>query len=77
MFQGLENAEDTLAAFCADHGVPFVSVVDALRERSRSGKQVYYTYDQHWTPLGHQAVTAALAPRLREYLEVARSNTVE
>ncbi len=32
----------------------------ALRAAAVSGTQVYFTYDQHWTPEGHEIVAEAV-----------------
>ena len=42
--------------WCERHGVPFCSITADLRQRASEGEQVYYTYDQHWTPDGHEIV---------------------
>ena len=40
--------------------MPFVSATASLRAAAVSGTQVYFTYDQHWTPEGHEIVAEAV-----------------
>ncbi len=49
----LPSAETVTARWCAENGVPFISLTGPLRRRAAGGEQVYYAYDQHWTPIGH------------------------
>lgn len=56
LFSNLSARESVLAEWCAQNAVTFVGTTEALRERAASGQQVYYTYDQHWTPIGHRVV---------------------
>ena len=48
----LDAREDALADFCLAQGLEFVSLTRPLREAMASSTQVYFTYDQHFTPLG-------------------------
>jgi hypothetical protein len=57
----LENRERVIAAWCASRSIPFLSLTPAIREATAAGRQTYYTYDQHWTPLGHEAAARAIA----------------
>ena len=63
----LDNPERVFREFCAAEGIEFISPTRALREQAAAGAQVYYTYDQHWTRLGHQVV----AQEIVRYLEGA------
>ena len=59
VFSRLDANENTWMAWCKARGVACVSTTAALRQAAANGQQVYYTYDQHWTPEGN-AVTAAV-----------------
>ncbi len=59
VFSRLDANENTWMAWCKARGVACVSITAALRQAAANGQQVYYTYDQHWTPEGN-AVTAAV-----------------
>ena len=64
LFARLDSVESVFREFCARHGVEFVSPTRALRERMAAGVPVYFTYDQHWTRLGHEVVAEVLAAHL-------------
>jgi len=61
----LETTEAALAAHCAKDKLPFFSLTPLLRGAMAAGQQVYYTYDQHWTPLGNRLVAARVARFLK------------
>jgi hypothetical protein len=61
LIQTIETQENVLCRFCADEGIEFVSTTEVLRKMARAGHQVYYTYDQHWTSLGHATVAEELS----------------
>jgi hypothetical protein len=63
-YRGIDSQEQVLRAFCEREGIPFVSTTEILRSKVLAGEQIYYTYDQHWTPLGHKAVAEALSAYL-------------
>lgn len=65
-FERLGNTERVVQSFCADEGIEFLSTTEALREATRRGRQVYYTYDQHWTRLGHEVVGNLVSRHLAE-----------
>ncbi len=56
LFRYLDGQEQALADLCKQQGIEFVSLIQPLRESAALGTQVYFTYDQHWTPPGHQIV---------------------
>jgi hypothetical protein len=58
---GAASAEQVTRAWCEENGVPFLSLTEAMREATRAGEQVYYTYDQHWSPDGHRVAAAVIA----------------
>lgn len=57
VFSRLDAAENVWRNWCHETGVECISTSLALREAAAAGRQVYFTYDQHWTPEGN-AVTA-------------------
>ena len=57
----LESREAVISEYCTERSIPFASTTAALREYVRASKQPYYTYDQHWSPLGHEAAAGAIA----------------
>ncbi len=56
----LDAKEEVVGEWCAAQSVPFLSLTGALREAALAATQVYYTYDQHWTPPGHEVVADAV-----------------
>jgi len=55
------DASETVARdWCSREGIPFLSLTESLRRAAVEGTQVYYTYDQHWTPDGHRVVAEAV-----------------
>jgi hypothetical protein len=62
---GLDNLERVFFSFCAAERLHCASATESLRSEIAAGRQVYFTYDQHWTRLGHEAVADFLARRIR------------
>lgn len=60
----LHAREEALRAFCEREGIELLSTTASLAEATRAGRQVFYSYDQHWTPQGHDLVAALLAELL-------------
>ena len=63
-FDNLDAMESQVAEHLRDRGVTFLSTTVPLRQRMAAGVQVYFTYDKHWTPPGHQLVAKLIAPHL-------------
>jgi hypothetical protein len=57
----LDSRVAVVQRWCAAQSIPFVDTTEALREAISQGQQVYFTYDQHWTPLGHEVVARTVA----------------
>ena len=64
LFDGIDNEENATREACEAAGVEFVSLTGALRRAVEAGRQVYFVYDQHWTPLGHEVVAEELRTRI-------------
>jgi hypothetical protein len=60
LLANLDSQENTVMAWCRQNGVPCLSTTAALRDAARAGDQVYFTYDQHWTPEGNAVVARLL-----------------
>jgi SGNH hydrolase-like domain, acetyltransferase AlgX len=65
LMTNLDAREQVVGDWCMREGIPFVTLTMPLREAAQAGTQVYYTYDQHWTPKGHDIVAQTLADFLR------------
>ncbi len=74
LMKNIDTREMIVRRWCADEGVAFVSLTGALREAAVAGTQVYYTYDQHWTPDGHRIVAEVIADSLAETPKQPRSS---
>ena len=62
----VDAREKVVAEWC-DHGsIPFISLTEPLRNAAKGGTQVYYTYNQHWSPDGHKVVAAHVADVLTD-----------
>lgn len=69
----MPSIERVVAAYCQERGVPFVSLTAPLRRAAARGEQPYFTYDQHWTPLGHDIAAQAIGDFLSEYFDAKRA----
>jgi len=57
----MDTYETVAQQWCAEEGIEFISLTPPLRQAAALGRQIYYTYDQHWTPVGHEVVAAVVA----------------
>jgi len=64
LYEGVRVRERIFKEFCGELGIPFISLTEPLREKTRAGVRTYYTYDQHWTPDGHRAVADVLSAQI-------------
>ncbi len=63
----LDVQESAVRDFCRTESIEFISLTEPLRRIIAQGAQAYFTYDQHWTPLGHKIV----AETISQYLQTA------
>jgi len=61
----LDVQEFAVRDFCRTESIEFISLTEPLRRTIAEGAQAYFTYDQHWTPLGHKIVAETLAQYLQ------------
>ncbi|MBN2136262.1 MAG: hypothetical protein JW720_00495 [Sedimentisphaerales bacterium] len=66
LLQRIEVQESAVRDFCRDESIEFISLTEPLRKATAEAAQTYFTYDQHWTPPGHNLVADALAAAVRE-----------
>ena len=62
----LDARASVVRAWCAEQSLLFVDLSQPLRAAADGGTQVYYTYDQHWTPDGHAVVARTFVAILSE-----------
>lgn len=60
--------ECAVEEFCQRQSIGFISLTEPLREGIASGQQLYFTYDDHWTPLGHKIVAKTISQYVNEHL---------
>jgi len=66
LLERVEAKQAVVSEWCKRESIPFIDLTLALRAAALEGRQVYYTYDQHWTPIGHEVVAEKIAAFLRE-----------
>jgi hypothetical protein len=62
----LDNQQQVVLEFCTQQQVDCLALTDALRRATAAGQQTYFSYDQHWTPIGNAVAASAIAEFLRE-----------
>lgn len=67
----MPSQESLMREWCERRSVGFISLTEPLRQDVAKGRQTYYTYDQHWTPLGHEAAARTVHSYLSQALKVA------
>lgn len=56
--------ESAVEQFCRTESIEFLSLTAPLRKATAEGTQTYFTYDQHWTPLGHKIVADTISQNI-------------
>ena len=60
LLDSLDAKENLTREWCEQNEVPFISLTGALREAVAAGRQAYFTYNDHWTPVGQDIAAEAL-----------------
>ena len=60
LYERLDTVESAIERWCRHERVAFVSLTLPLRRAAARAQQVYLTYNDHWTPLGHQVAAEAI-----------------
>jgi len=66
LFRRLDTCEEGFVEFADSIGVDVIRPTKALRAAASTGRQIYYTYDQHWTRDGHEVVAGVVRAYLDE-----------
>ncbi len=66
LFENMNVVKDQINDFCEKNNIDFVDPVGVLRNEMAKGNQVYFTYDQHWTPPGHKLTAEAIAEKIKK-----------
>ncbi len=64
LLQGSESREKAIKEFCEQENIDFLSLTPILKQATSLGRQTYFCYDQHWTPVGHEIVADYLSVEL-------------
>ncbi|RME37618.1 MAG: hypothetical protein D6788_09075, partial [Planctomycetota bacterium] len=73
LLERLDAKESVVRDWCEKRGIPFLSLTRPLRAAAAAGSQVYFTYDQHWTPAGHAVVAETVERFLQSFEAPATS----
>jgi hypothetical protein len=63
----LDVKESEVKKFCQQESIEFVSLTRPLSQNIALGQQLYLTYDDHWTPIGHKVVANTISHYIEEY----------
>jgi len=63
----LDVQESAVKEFCRQESIGFISLTELLREGIAQGRQLYFTYDDHWTPIGHEAAANTISHYIHEH----------
>jgi hypothetical protein len=63
----LDNQRTAVGNLAARMGIPFVDVSAPMKEAAAHGEVLYYTYDTHWTPRGHEIAGRTVADYIRSH----------
>jgi hypothetical protein len=64
LYADLDAVESVFMDFCRSEALHCLSLTEPLRRATAEGRQVYFSYDPHWTRLGHELVAAEVASRV-------------
>lgn len=60
LFRHLDAKESLVRKWCDDNQVAMISLTEPLRDSVRQGQQAFYTYNEHWSPIGHAVAADAV-----------------
>jgi hypothetical protein len=63
----LNAAESVIEQFCRSESIEFLSLTQPLRHQILNARQAYFTYDQHWTPIGQQVAADTLYHHMKRH----------
>jgi len=65
LFKNINSINTVVKEYCEENKVGFVDLTEPLRAHARKGDQIYFTYDQHWSPIGHKVASTAISNYLK------------
>jgi len=66
VFDWMDNEQNVFLEHCADQRFNCLALTEALQQATAKGEQMYYSYDQHWTPDGNRVVAETIATHLAQ-----------
>jgi len=66
VFNWMDNEQNVFREYCAEQSMDCLVLTEALQQATAKGEQVYYSYDQHWTPEGNRVVAEAIAAHISQ-----------
>lgn len=75
---GNDSLDSRLAAWAASNGIEYVSLTPAFLKNARSGRNLFFERDIHFSREGHRVIAEAIRVHLSEFFlkeEVAPSNS--
>ncbi len=66
LFDNMNVVKNQISNFCKNNDIGFIDPAGVLRSEMAIGNQVYFTYDQHWTPSGHRVTAEAIAEKIKK-----------
>lgn len=66
VFEWMGNEEQVFTDYCSEQHFQCLGLTTYLQEATAQGQQLYYTYDQHWTPEGNKVVADVLSMTLKQ-----------
>ena len=68
LLANIDEQENAVRELCEQESIEFLGLTEQLRSGIEKGEQAYYTYDMHFSPVGHRLVAEAF----NRYLEQSR-----
>jgi len=65
LLKSIDSINTVVKEYCEANKVGFVDLTEPLRAHARKGDQIYFTYDQHWSPIGHKIAADAISEYLK------------
>ena len=60
LLANIDEQENAVRELCEQESIEFLGLTEQLRSGIEKGEQAYYTYDMHFSPVGHRLAAEAL-----------------
>ena len=68
-FDNIDAMESVVGDYFRSRDVAFISTTRPLQEQMAAGVQVYFTYDKHWAPPGHELAAKLIEEHIKGVLD--------